>query len=329
MATIRKLPSGRYSVQVRKQGFPQQSKSFLVLKDGERWAKTIESQMENGTFVDSASAEASTFGDVLSRYLKEVTPGKKGKAQEAYRLNLYLRHGLAKRSLASLKASDFAKLRDERLQDVSPATVRRDLILLSHVFSVAQREWSLNIANPIEAIRKPSDSRARTRRLEGDEYSQLLKACQASSSEQLAPLFILATETGMRLGEMLGMKWSDVDLENRLISLHDTKNGFSRVVPLSSKAVETLLHLPCSIKDKRVFYSWGRSDSVKQAWRRVMDRVGVQGLHFHDLRREAVSRLFERGLNQLEVASISGHRTLSMLAVYTKFKPENLLHKLG
>ena len=329
MATIRKLPSGRYSVQIRKQGFPQQSKSFLVLKDAEKWARSLEADMERGTFVDKSDIQASTLGDILRRYLKEITPSKKGSSQEAYRLNLFLRHKLAQRSLASLKPSDFAKLRDERLQDVSPATVRRDLILLSHVFSVAKREWSLGITNPIEEIRKPSDSKPRTRRLQDDEYARILAACQGSGSEHITPLFILAVETGMRLSELLGMHWPEVDLAARTVMLHDTKNGESRIIPLSSKAVDTLLHLPCSISNKRVFYSWSRSDSVKQAWRRVLEKAGVDGLHLHDCRREAVSRFFELGLNQLEVASISGHKTLAMLQVYTRFKTENLLSKLG
>ena len=301
------------------------------MKDAERWGRTIESEMDRGVFIDRSEAEATTLKQALERYLLEVTEHKKGKTKESSRIDAWLNHPLAKRSLASLKGKDFAAYRDERLKEASSGTVLRDLSIISNLFTVAASDWGMGLVNPLNNVRKPKPGKARSRRLEGDEYSRLLEACQQSKNPQLAPLFVLAVETSMRLSELLGMHWPDVDLAGRSVKLEETKNGSSRIVPLSTKAVDTLLHIPCSaLNSKRVFYSWGqRSDAIKGSWVRACKRAGVADFHFHDNRHEGVSRLFEKGFHPIEVASISGHKSMQMLKRYTHLRPEDLLQRLG
>jgi integrase len=137
----------------------------------------------------------------------------------------------------------------------------------------------------------------------------------------------LAIETAMRLGELLALEWKHVDLERRVAFLPHTKNGHSRSVPLSPIAVELLASWPRSLTG-RVFPQWSRPDSVETVWRRAVQRAGLEDLHFHDLRHEATSRLFERGLNVMEVAAITGHKTLQMLRRYTHLRAENLAERL-
>jgi integrase len=142
-------------------------------------------------------------------------------------------------------------------------------------------------------------------------------------------LLIVAADSGMRRGELLGLRWSDVALDRGIASLTHTKNGSARQVPLTVRAVAALRSLQAdgSTSEDRVFPM--SAGALEQAWRRLCERAGVSGLRFHDLRHEAVSRLFEHGLNVMEVSAISGHRELRMLRRYTHLSAEDLVARVG
>ncbi len=332
MATVRQLSSGKWNVQVRRKGQCSLSKSFTNQKDALTWSRLTESDMDKGSFVDRSEAESTTLSDALIRYRTEVTPHKKGATQELQRIEQWLSLPISKRSLASLRSADFASYRDKRLTQVASNTVRLELAIISHMFTIAMKEWGIPVVNPLSSIRKPKPSNSRTRRLEGDEEERLLASCKASRNPLLYSLVVVAIETGMRCGELLGLEWGNVDLNKRVALLHMTKNGEPRTIPLSLRAIETLSTLPRNINNKRVFYSWtARSGAISGAWRNATTKAQLVDLHFHDLRHEACSRMFEKGLNVMEVSAISGHRTLQMLKRYTHIKDrgESLLVKLG
>jgi integrase len=145
---------------------------------------------------------------------------------------------------------------------------------------------------------------------------------------------ILAVETGMRFGELAGVTWVNVNLEKRTIFLADTKNGNSRIVPLSTRALNAIQMQPRSI-DGRLFSA--KPGSIRSAFLIALtkaqatqpdSKMFLRELRFHDLRHEAVTRLFEKGLNAIEVGMVSGHKTLSMLQRYTHLKPEDLVKKI-
>ncbi len=138
-----------------------------------------------------------------------------------------------------------------------------------------------------------------------------------------------AIATGMRRGEILSLEWRNIDMAQRVATLPDTKNGEARQVPLSTAAIAAITPLPRHISDGRVFWTWARGDSFQAAWKRAFKLAGAPDLRFHDLRHEAVSRFFELGLNPMEVASISGHKTLQMLKRYTHLKASELVKKLA
>lgn len=240
-----------------------------------------------------------------------------------------MRHPYAKKQLMQLRPVDFANYRDDRLREVSATTVRLELVIISHLYTIALKEWGMHFTNPIQSIRKPAPSKPRSQRLFPDALERLLSSCKQSSNHQLYPLVVLAIETGMRLGELMKSVWKDVDLKSRLLFLRDTKNGDDRIIPLSSKATAILSIMPRDISSQRIFYSWQTTDGFNKAWRNAMKRAGVANYHFHDLRHEATSRLFEKGLSTMEVASITGHKTLQMLQRYTHLRAEGLLEKLG
>ena len=327
MATFRKRGAYQWQAQVRKKGQPLQTKTFETRALAEQWARAIEVEIDKGVFVSRAEAESTTLKELLERYLAEVTPLKKGAASETNRARALIRLPLARRYVAGIRGVDIARYRDERLRKVTPSTVKRDLVLLGHVFEVARKEWGIHVHNPVRDIRLPADNRPRDRRLQDGEEARLLTACEQARNPWLLPIVQLALETAMRQGELIRLRWEHIDLNRRTAHLPDTKNGESRTVPLSTTAIRVLRALPRGLHGP-VFLGL-TTEAVKRAYIRAVRRAGIENLRFHDLRHEATTRVFEKGLNIMEVASITGHKDLRMLRRYTHLKAEDLARKLG
>lgn len=327
MATVSKRVSG-YQVQIRRRGFPAVSRMFKTKRDAEAWARQLEGEMDRGIYLDRTEAENTTLGELLTRYKNEVTPHKKSSYSESKRIERMVRdESICQYKTTALTSKLLAVYRDKRLGFVSGSTVNRDLSVISHALNTATKEWGFNLANPITLLRKPKENPARERRLRDGEEQRLLNEIDAKTNNQwLKAVVIFAIETCMRRGEILSLTWENVDLQRRVARLLDTKNGEGRSVPLTQKATALLLGLPRSI-DGRVFPT--TAEAVKLAFGRALERAGINDLRFHDLRHEAVSRMFEKGLNMMEVATISGHKTLQMLKRYTHMTNDRLLAKLG
>ena len=341
-----------YQAIIRKKGYPSQTKTFRAKRDAERWARQIESEMERGVFVQRTESEQTTLKELLDRYSREVLPTLKGGYREQSRIKA-LQAGLGAYSLAALNSSMIAKYRDKRLSTVSektgrlvsPQTVKHELGLLQRAMKMAAMEWGIALPGgiPTAMVKKPSLPSARDRRLVDNEEEKLLAACAEARNAWLRPVVILAIETAMRAGEILekwefdketgnqekksiGLQWSDVDLKKRTAHLPQTKNGEARTVPLSSKAFEVLRDLPRNL-DGKVFGT--TYEGIHQAFVRACKRAAIKDLRFHDLRHEATSRFFEKGLNPMQVAAITGHTTLQMLKRYTHLRAEDLAKLLG
>lgn len=337
MATIRQRGDASWEVQVRRMGWPSISRTFSSKADARSWAAVIESEMTRGVFIDRTEAERNTLGDLFRRYLKDVSAHKKGGKSEQYRLNALVRDPIAKFKVAGLSGRVMAEWRDRRLLAVSGSTTNRDLNLISHVINVARREWGIHVENPVAMIRRPSEGKPRKRRLSSAEEQHLLAALMVPPRDKLGrltgpqnpwmlPLVITAIETAMRRGELLSLRWEHMELELGFVRLLDSKNGEARDVPLSSRAVSVLSQLPRHASG-RVFPI--TADAVKKAFVRAAERSGIADLHFHDLRHEATSRLAERLSNVLELSSVTGHKTLSMLKRYYHPRAQDLAKKLG
>jgi len=316
---------------VRRRGVAPRCKSFDKRTEAVRWAREIEAEADrSGWVADTRLAEKMTLGELLTRYSSQVSPTKRSAHTEQSRINAILRRPIVHRTLAKLTSTDIATYRDTRLKDVAPATVVRELNTLSHAIETALREWGLWLPrNPVKMVRRPTVPQGRKRRLEDDEEERLLAACDRGRTPLLKQLIILAIETGMRRGELLGFRWEHVHFTKRTVHLPLTKNGESRDVPLSRRAMGILTDLS---KHKRpnidlVFPMSG--NSVRLAFEHLRVRAGMSDFHFHDLRHEAITRLFERGLNIAEVSAISGHKELRMLQRYTHLRAVNLVGRLG
>jgi integrase len=327
MATIEKR--GQFwRVKIRRAGLMAQTKTFDNRTHAQQWARSVESDLDKGIVVDRRTAQRLSLADVLERYRREVTPTKRGSLDENLRLKAMAQRPFARIRMSALTSSHLAAYRDERLKVVSGATVNREFTVLSHAIDTARREWDVYLpANPCTLVRRPPQGRPRNRRLQGDEEQRLLAACRHARNAWLAHFVALAIETGMRRGELLGLQWSNVDLERRVAFLAVTKNGESRGVPLSNRAVAVLRGLPSS-SSGRVFGELTPL-ALRHSFNRATRRAGITGLRLHDLRHEATSRFFEKGLNVMEVASVTGHKTLQMLKRYTHLSVTDLATRLG
>lgn len=314
MATIRKKRS-RYQVQVRRKGAPHISKTFHRLRDAQEWARKMEIQADRSELrTDRRELEKITLGDLVTRYLAEITPSKKSANSENWVLNAFLRHKICRKTLADLSSQDFAAYRDERLKEISGRSLKRNLSAVHNLFEMAESEWGIPLhENPLAGVRFPTSSNGRNRRLKAGEFEALICAARSRKNPLIEKVIIFALETAMRRGEILDLEWGNIDLERRSATILEAKNGYSRTVPLSPSAIAVLDTLPAT--HERVFFPL-TANSVKMAWQRILPIAEVKDLHFHDLRHEAISRYFEMGMTVPEVSLISGHRDIRMLARY-------------
>lgn len=315
--------NGRYTARIRRQGTPLQTKTFDHQSDARRWAAETERQIDLGHLITNDC----TVGQLLERYGREVTPTKRSFYVEKYIVSRLRRTWLSNIWLSKLNSGHLARYREERLSEVGASACNRDLSIISHAIRIAMSEWGFNLpGNPAANLRKPPQPKGRTRRLEGDEGQRLMMACQASDNPYLAPLVTLAIETAMRRGELLGLDWDDLHLDQNYVHLALTKNGTSRDVPLSPVARQTIEALPRSTSGGVIPV---HPEALKGLWRRAIRRANITGLRFHDLRHEATTRFFEKGLGVMEVAAITGHKDLRMLQRYVQLRPEDLARKLA
>lgn len=306
MASITRRGNLQWRVRVRVKGYPVQTRTFETKTDAEAWAKITESEMVRGVFISQKEAENTTLAEALERYEREVSSRKKGYGREKNRIKNWMGHDLANRSLASIRESDMAHYRDARIKSVYASnTVRLELAVLSHLFETARKEWGMEgLSNPVKSIRMPSPPEGRDRRLKMGELEKLLE----NTTEEMGRIIRFALETGMRRSEIAGMTWESVDLKKRVVTLSETKNGTKRIVPLSSVAVTILKDRLSTRRIDGEVWNIGL-DAISQNFANSCQKAGISGLHFHDLRHEATSRLFELGLRAEKVKEITGHKT--------------------
>ncbi|MHB8354860.1 MAG: site-specific integrase [Burkholderiales bacterium] len=333
MASLRARPgpSGRrvWQVRIKKRGYPEMARTFDLKIEAHVWAKQIESEMNRGVFMSRAEAESTSLAELLDRYQREITTQKRGAAMERSHLRMIGQDPVAHGFISGITGKELTAYKNRRLKVVSASTVNRELNILSHVFTVAAQEWHIHLpwGNPVRLLSRPRVDDKRDRRLVGDEEKRLLTSAEAyGAAGEIGLIITWAIETAMRRGEIAAMRWEHLDRKARVLLIPETKTGTPRRVPLSTAALAVLDGLPRRL-DGRVFGV--HTGSISRAFAEVCKAAGVDGLTFHDLRHEATSRLFEKGLNPMQVAAITGHKTLQMLKRYTHLRAEDLVGMLG
>lgn len=327
MASIRNR-NGKWQVRISRQGYPSTTKTFNSRGLAEKWAKLIENEIESNDYQSANLARHMKFKDAIERYLHEVTYQSKSIKEDSYRLKAMMRHWIGSLKMNELTQSRVIQFRDERLKLVSNGTVIRDLAYLSSIINHARREWGLSITNPVSLVKKPSSPPGRNRILNPEELEGLFKACLPrvkNGNIYVLPIVQFALETAMRRSEILGLKWENIDLSKRIAILNRTKNGSSRTVPLSLKAIDILKSLPY-IPSKNIFPI--NPPNLSARFDCARKEAGIQDFHFHDLRHMAITRMAKKLPNLIELSSVSGHRSLKMLQRYYHPDAEELARKL-
>lgn len=312
----------------RAQVFVEGKRSSKVLptrKEAAQWALEAEAQLRGVRVPDK------TLGDACARWELEEADKRGGGRSERIRLARFRKDDpLAKRRLEALDATDFAGWRDDRLKEVKPGTVAREMNTLRSVLELARREWCWIKENPMRDVRWPKLPKGRARGVSPEEVEAIAQALgvwdklQSSLQRHRVGLaFLFALETGMRSGEICALRWQDIHLSERYVSVVKSKNGDARDVPLTLRAGEILKALPVCFGP-----AFGLTDAKRDALFRKHRPASCAGVHFHDTRSEAISRLSKK-MDIYELARVIGHRDLNSLLIYYKTSAAELARKLG
>ena len=317
-----------YQAIVRRKGFKTFVKSFETLSDAKKWARAVERKLDTGDTADYSEASKLLLGDILKRYISENKHRKlRSYKMFEYRIKILLKDTVSDINLLRLSSKHLAEFRDRKLLQVGNATFNKYLSLISVVIETARQDWGIYLpVNPSRLIKREKEPNPRDRVLNDNEYSDLIKACSTSMNRYLKPLVLFAMETAMRKGELLQLRYRNINFEKRTLLIPFTKTGKPRTIPLSTKAIEILRSMPRRL-DGKVFPL--TVDSLRNSFDIAKRRAQIKGFRFHDIRRMACSSLFEKGFSVPEVQIFSGHRTSSiLLSTYTKLDAEKIANKL-
>jgi len=328
MPTICKIPTG-WQAKVRLKGHPVQTKVFDTKARAAAWGHAVEARLRE----QKSSTVRATLQEAIDKYIEDVCPNHKSGDNEAKRLRALSRtEGLLPvgRQIREVTAVDLSRFRDTRLEQVSVATVRKEMTIIRSVLESARRDWGMLDVNPISDVKRPPAPPDRKRLFTDAELKAIIEALGFDGivetlQHQVAVALLLAFETGMRAGEMVGLTWGLVDLTKRYVRLLDTKNGDARYVPLSTRAVE-LLQCMQGLDAVSVFTV--TSASLDALFRKARDKCGIENLHFHDSRANAITALATK-LEVLDLARMIGHRDIRQLLTYYRKSATDIAASLG
>lgn len=337
--TLRTAADGAksYRVEIRLKGYPAQRATFARLTDARRWVQDTESAIREGRHFKTSEAKRHTLADLIDRYTREVLPTKKDGKHQGRQL-AWWNEQIGDYTLADCTPALIAETRDRlaaqptpRGPSTSPATVVRYLAALSHCFTVGVKEYGWLDDNPVRKVTKPKEPRGRVRFLSDEERERFLSACRESASPDLYPAVILALSTGARAQEILGLRWGQIDLNRRVATLEETKNGERRVLPLAGSALDLLRsrNKVRRLDTDLVFPGRARRAGpdgkvkppvpvdLRTPFETALKRAGIEDFRWHDLRHTAASYLAMNGASLAEIAEILGHKTLAMVKRYS------------
>lgn len=337
MASITRR-NGSYRVRIYRKNTTSISKSFTSESDALQWLRVTKAQLELGQYKEparQAKTPSTCFRDAATHYMRTHSIHKKIVLSETYRLQILIKRW-GDLSVEKVDKLAVLALRDDLLKmGRSGETINHYFNTISKLFQMLEGDWDICIPNPIKGIKRMPRPLGRTKRVNKVMEEHLLASCHKLSMPLLASIIQFAIQTGMRRGELMGLNWTDIDLPNRRAYLHTSKNGEPRQVPLSKEAIAVLQSLnkedggsvfPMSLSVLKNQYNSARGHS-KEHW----NKPGINpfiDLRFHDLRHEAISRMSDLGLNVIELSSISGHKTLAMLARYAHPSHQAIFSKL-
>ena len=325
MAHIRKR-NGKWIAEIRKKDFKKIQKTFLKKSNATNWVQEIEYQMDKNQYEDFSDSSKFTLGDLIKKYRDEITINKKGVQEEKYKLNFLLRNKISKCRLLEIKTNHIYDFKKEIKQNRKASTVNKYLHYIYTIWETAKYEWGMTLParNPVSLVKREKVKTRIDRILTPQEYQNLINASKKSNLPYLADIIEFAYITAMRFGEITKLEVRDIDFQNKLAKLRDTKNGEDRIVPLTDRAIEICLRYRFRNKLFDI-----KRDKFRHYFEQACRKASIKDFRFHDLRACAITNLFLRGWSIAEVSVVSGHKTWSELKRYTRIKPSQLVEKLN
>lgn len=339
-ALKKKLPKGidlrvsssnvvTFRARFRKRGHPEITQTFPDLKLAKNWLIEQNRNAMMGIHLPHLKASKRTLAEAIDRYIETVLPRKPANATNTIRHLNWWKKQLGEFALSAIRPQMIAEKRDELSAGIvrgnqlrNPATVVRYLSHLSHLFTIACKEWEWVSENPVKKVSKPTVNPGRIRYLEKEEIKQLLKCTQQSKSKDLYTVVVIALGTGMRLSEIMNLQWHEVDIANEVIKLPTSKNGDPRFIPMKGLVLDAVkakaekqvmkgadLLFPSPLNPKQPI-------DIRSAWETAIKKSGIQDFRFHDLRHTTASHLAMSGKGLHDIASLLGHKDLQVTRRY-------------
>lgn len=327
----RKTKDGKshFRVQIRLKGYPITSGTFERRTDARLWVQQTEAAMREGRFFKTSESKKHTLAQLIDRYIENVIPTKSKDKKTTTAQLLWWKKQIGHCLLSDITPACIAEQRDILLKGLtpkgtvrSPSTVVRYLAALSHALSTAVNEWGWMEDSPMRKVSKPKEPRGRVRFLNEAERTSLLTACQESNNPYLYPVVVLALSTGMRQGEIMNLRFENIDIFKGQITLHETKNGERRSVPLRGLAHKLIQEITLTRKQHIGLLFPSKDDlnkpmDLRFPWEQALKKASITDFRFHDCRHSCASYLLMNGASIAEIAEVLGHKTLAMVKRYS------------
>lgn len=350
-----------FRVQVRLKGAPPEQASFTSKTAAKLWAQKTETAIRENRHFRTAEARRHTVAELIDHYIAHCLPQKpSSEVTQRFQL-LWWREEIGSRILAELRPDIFVNARtalstrvvakkgadgEVAKVKISPGTINRYFAALSSAFTVAVKELGWLHENPLRNINKLKEPKGRDRYLLPEEIKRLVAACKAATNAYVYTFVLLSLSTGMRKNEVLGLRWRDVDESMKQLTLHDTKNGEKRGIPLARPALGAMRRLrkraikllkaqkrsAQELGDEHIFPSRSGGHEpldIRVPWETVRDAAKLTNFRIHDLRHTAASYLAMNGSSLLDIAHILGHKSLDMVKRYAHLSPQHTANTLA
>ncbi len=317
---------------------------FTIKTDGKRIQKStgtnnrrlaeaiyakVKTQIKEGKWFEVCEAKQHTFDEMMEKYLREHSAINK--AEGSYVNDVcYLRHlsevfsGLTLDKIIPRLINEY---KGKRISEgIKPATLKNELVCLSHVFNIAIREWEWTNINPVKKIKIPNPNNQRDRWLTYEEQKKLLDACY--DREWLKDVIIFDLNTGLRQGEIMNLQWSDIDMSRKTVIIHKTKNKEKRTIPLNETVMELLKAKSKVVSIKGYVFSQHGTEltriKIQRQFSTALKRARITNFRFHDLRHTFATRLAQAGVDLYTISKLLGHKDIKMTQRYAHHCPESL-----
>jgi len=326
MATIRRR-NNKWQVIIRKDNFKIIYKTFILKEDAHRWARDTEVKIEQGLYQDLTLAKITKLKDILIQYRDRVSVNKKGYENERYKINKIIRSDIADKTLSELTSLVLFEFIEQQKKLYTASTINKSITIINLALKFAERFLGITLnKNPLKFIKRLKESNFIGQVIEPHEEVLLLKHAEFSKLYWLKIAIILGIDCGLRRGEILKLKAEDINFNKNTAVLRDTKNGETREIGLSQRAIQEIKKLPITIDGK--LFPCKRLDTFSFYYNQLQRWSGVKK-RFHDTRHTFASRKATQGWSITEIAAQGGWKQLQVLKRYTHIKAEYLAKKMN